>query len=221
MFPSAKGTLTVRIDGTETIYDLYDDYQKIDIKLESGYYEELRLTKDRRNWLFEVRRKNSQMASDNFRPTSTISVIPSTARNLEPTRIIEPTKTSIPSSKITSFSSCLQPCNGNNSIRTFPSATQTIYVQWAYENIPIGAKYTRRFTQAGREWARYDCAWPGPTTGIENQVKITEPNGLHSGVWEMTILINDVVVMKEQIEIQGNWTFWDPAGTFTKCYGIR
>jgi hypothetical protein len=48
-------------------------------------------------------------------------------------------------------------------------------------------------------------------------IKLTEPGGLKSGVWEMTVASNDVVLLKKQITVVGNWNFWDPAGTINAC----
>lgn len=53
MFPNADGTLTVRIDGNDVIYDLGGN-EDINIHLDSGYYKEVNLQKTGKNWLFEV-----------------------------------------------------------------------------------------------------------------------------------------------------------------------
>lgn len=122
--------------------------------------------------------------------------------------------------RIYGFSACLQSCNGTNATRVLPEGTTKIYAQWNYENIPIGADYTRTWTMNGREWIRYACTWPGPTTGIDT-VTLTEPKGLHSGIWEVTISVNGAVLLQEQIQVQGKWDYWDPAGSFNSCYGQR
>jgi hypothetical protein len=72
----------------------------------------------------------------------------------------------------------------------------------------------------GNEWVRYDCTWPGPINGTDT-ITLTEPDGLHSGSWEVTITVNEVVILREQIEVLGNWTYWSPAGTFFTCYGKK
>lgn len=70
----------------------------------------------------------------------------------------------------------------------------------------------------GREWIKYDCIWTGNESGRDT-LALTEPKGLHSGTWEVTISINGDVVLREQIFISGNWNYWDPAGTLHTCYG--
>jgi serine/threonine protein kinase len=115
------------------------------------------------------------------------------------------------------FSTCLQPCNGTNSTRALPEGATRIYAQWSYENIPIGVSYTRTWTMNDREWIRYTCTWPGPTTGTDT-VTLTEPKGLHSGTWEVTITIDGVVLLKGQVLVEGDWDYWDPAGSFNRCY---
>lgn len=73
----------------------------------------------------------------------------------------------------------------------------------------------------GREWARYTCIWTGASSGTETQVTISEPDGLHSGTWQVRILIDDVELVNEKFEVVGNWTFWEPGGNFDTCYGKR
>jgi hypothetical protein len=72
----------------------------------------------------------------------------------------------------------------------------------------------------GLEWVRYDCTWPGPSSGID-ELSLSEPDGLHSGTWEVTITIDDEVIMSEQVYIDGNWSYWEPAGVFDTCYGKK
>jgi hypothetical protein len=52
-FPNAEGTLTVRIDGRDTVYDLQGQ-ENIHINLESGYYKQIDLRKNGNNWYLEV-----------------------------------------------------------------------------------------------------------------------------------------------------------------------
>jgi hypothetical protein len=124
--------------------------------------------------------------------------------------------------RIYNFFVCSQPCDetGANASRTFPGGIKKIYARWSYENIPVGAQYTRAWTMDGQEWVRYNCTWPGPETGVDT-VTLTEPDGLHSGTWEVTIAIDGVTLLREQIVVEGNWTFWTPAGEFNTCYGKR
>ena len=116
------------------------------------------------------------------------------------------------------FSACQEPCNGNNSTKSFPGAIKNIYVQWNYENIPFGAEYVRSWAMDEKEWIRYECSWNGSESG-QDSVILSEPKGLHSGTWELTISVAGKTLLKEQIYISGNWDYWDPAGTLHNCYG--
>jgi hypothetical protein len=118
------------------------------------------------------------------------------------------------------FQACLEPCNGFNSPINFPERTTRIYVQWRYEYIPIHSRYIRIWSQGGREWVRYECEWPNNSSGTE-KVTLTEPDGLHSGEWLLTVLINNQVLLSETIDVLGNWNYWSPAGYFNTCYGKR
>lgn len=123
-----------------------------------------------------------------------------------------------PAPKILSFSTCLQACDGTNSAKFFPEKVTKIYAQWDYENIPTGARYIRSWKMQGKEWVRYDCIWPGPTTG-SNMVTLEEPDGLHSGTWEVSISVNGVTLVQEEVFIAGNWNFWYPVGIINSCFG--
>lgn len=121
--------------------------------------------------------------------------------------------------RMDNFSACEQPCNGSNSTRNFPEASTKVYVEWDYDNIPYGARYIRTWTLNGKEWIKYDCIWTGAESGRDT-VKLTEPQGLHSGEWELKIEVNGIILLTEQINLGGNWSYWDPAGTINNCYGI-
>jgi hypothetical protein len=133
---------------------------------------------------------------------------------------------SIPTSKpipgIYGFYTCQAPCqpDGSNSITAFPEKTTIIYVSWNFENFPANAHYIRAWNSNGDEWIRYDCTWPGPSTG-NDAVTLTEPGGLRSGTWEIAIDVNGQVVLKRQIFIEGSWDYWSPAGIVDACYGKR
>lgn len=116
------------------------------------------------------------------------------------------------------FQACLLPCNGQNYVSTFPEGIQKIHFQYNYENIPAGASFTRTWSMDGREWIRYICNWDGPPTGIE-QLRFTEPKGLYSGVWTVTVWVNNEIILQEYITITGDWTYWDPAGIKYSCRG--
>jgi len=139
--------------------------------------------------------------------------------NVQPNEPVVPQATpQIPSPHIYNFSACTNPCDGSNSTRNFSEALTKIYLQWDYENIPYGASYIRKWTMGGNEWIKYDCTWNGSESGHDS-VSLTEPKGLHSGTWEVTIIVNGQVLLSEQIYISGNWDYWDPAGTLNSCYG--
>jgi hypothetical protein len=156
-------------------------------------------------------------------PTSTPIIPPATRdTSAEPTEeTIEPTADQgAPSTN--NFFTCTGPCiyDGSNDQGSFSERTEIIYFQFEYENFPVGASYTRWWTRNGVEWARYQCAWPGPESGLE-QITLTEPNGLASGTWQVTITIDGVIVLQETLVVQGTWNYWDPAGFFSACYGKR
>lgn len=132
------------------------------------------------------------------------------------------TATAVPGAVVEDLFFCLEPClpNGSNAVSVVSAGITQIYVRWSYENFPNGANYVRRWTNDGQEWVRYQCIWPGPSSGVD-EVPLTEPAGLRSGVWEVSILLDDVVVAQEQLTVTGNWTFWSPAGVFNSCYGRR
>ncbi|MBX3013598.1 MAG: hypothetical protein KF832_18905 [Caldilineaceae bacterium] len=134
-----------------------------------------------------------------------------------------PIATSTPAAQIQNFATCLDPCrgDGSNRRRTFPERTTKVHLTWLFRNFPIGAHYTRAWTLVGKgEWTRYDCIWPGPDAGTEN-IALAAPNGLHSGTWEVTITVDETVVLREQLVVEGRWGLWDPPGLFTTCYGTR
>lgn len=133
---------------------------------------------------------------------------------------LTPTVEGAPSTK--NFYTCTGPCiyDGSNHQTTFGERSKIIYFTFEYENFPAGASYTRWWTRNGVEWARYQCAWPGPESGVE-QITLTEPNGLASGTWEVTITMDGIIVLQETLVVQGTWSYWDPAGFFSACYGKR
>jgi len=124
--------------------------------------------------------------------------------------------------EITEIYTCSETCSkdGSNSINVFPEKTKRIFLQWSFYNIPLGAHYDRIWTKDGKEWARYSCNWDGPSSGTD-LITLTEPAGLASGKWTMTISVEGIVIAEKTIEIKGNWEYWDPAGEFYTCYGKR
>jgi len=143
-------------------------------------------------------------------PTVAMAVVQSSTAD-----ILIPSPTATP--KIWDVSFCAEPCNGKNKTYIFPERTTRIYMQWQYENIPPNAHYVRSWSWEGNEWVRYDCNWDGPQTG-EDSVILKEPQGLRSGTWEVTIAIEDDLVMRERLFIEGNWDYWAPAGVYYVCH---
>lgn len=120
--------------------------------------------------------------------------------------------------RVFDFQVCSEPCNGSNHQDTFPQKIESIYVTWNYENIPQGAHYVRTWSLDGREWVRYDCTWNGASSGQEKVNPLAEPRGLASGVWEMVIRVDNEVLLREEITVQGRWDYWNPAGVYHSCY---
>jgi len=120
--------------------------------------------------------------------------------------------------KIYDFQTCTSLCTGQNNSMSFSEGIKKIYAQFNYENFPSGAKYVRTWSLNGMEWIRYSCNWDGPKTGTE-VLTLKEPQGLRSGTWEITIMVNNEVVLRDQITVNGNWNYWDPAGTINACHG--
>lgn len=149
-------------------------------------------------------------------PTNTETSTPTTTVALTTT---SPTANP-PMPRIYNFIACKEPCNGGNSSTSFASVMTKIYLEWDYENIPYGASYIRKWTMDGREWIKYDCTWTGSENGRES-IKLTEPKGLHSGTWELTIIVDGNVLLSEQINVSGSWDYWNPAGTLNSCYGTN
>ncbi len=167
--------------------------------------------------------------------TSTVEA-PVDAPTMTPSPTAAPTATATPSPTPTSTATatpaaqavfsdvyfCEQPCNadGSNASTVFAGGTDIIYVRWRYENVPTGARYQRIWESNGQEWAHYDCTWPGPSSAVES-ISLSDPGGLRSGEWKVTILLDGEMVMQETITLTGSVTHWDVAGEFDSCYGKR
>jgi hypothetical protein len=145
----------------------------------------------------------------------TPTILPPTISNTPP-----PPPTAASNIFIFSFQSCPTRCTGQNSQSDFPEGTKIIYLQWQYQNIPLNAHYVRTTKLGDRTWANYDCFWPNSPSGIEEET-LTEPNGLASGDWILTIYVNDELLLNQTIHVEGNWTYFDPAGSFQTCTGKR
>jgi serine/threonine protein kinase len=160
--------------------------------------------------------------ADTSTPWPTNPPVPAVA--VQPTNIPYPTAippTPRPVMQISNFYACSSDCraDGSNSQDTFPEKITKIYLRWDFQNIPQGAHYRRTWTNGGRVWVQYDCIWPGPSNGT-SITPITEPDGLASGTWEVTIDVDGQVLITKDIFISGSWTYFTPAGTSNKCFGF-
>lgn len=158
-----------------------------------------------------------------FPPSPTPATAPSgTVQSATPSPAsvssLPPTSTVIGSAAAFDFQTCPTLCNGTNASDSFSAGVKKIYAQFNYDHFSPGIKYVRTWSLNGMEWIRYSCNWDGPTSGTE-VLTLTEPEGLHSGIWVMTILLNDTVILRGEVSVLGNWTYWAPAGTINACHG--
>lgn len=161
-------------------------------------------------------------------PSKTASPTPLPTKTTTSTPIPTSTATALPTATPTAgarFSTiyfCVDECqaDGSNAQTTFPGGTTRLFVLWNYENIAIGAHYERLWYNNGRLWAHYECIWPGPTAGVD-LITLTDPDGLHSGLWEMEIRIDGQLAAREEITLTGDHISWDPPGRFDSCYGKK
>ncbi len=161
-------------------------------------------------------------------PTATLTPTPTDTPTATPTPTSTPTETPTPTPTPRASFGDAHFCWGerckpdySNELTTFPGGITRIFTEWAYENVPIGARYERIWISNGETYVHYDCRWPGPTSGIDNNVVLLNTSGLRSGVWELVIRIDDEEVLRESITLTGNFTVWTPVGIFTTCYGTR
>jgi eukaryotic-like serine/threonine-protein kinase len=131
---------------------------------------------------------------------------------------LTPSATAEPLPRVLEFRACPETClpDGSNAVETFPEKTARVYLHWRYENFPIGAAYTRTWSSRNELWVKYECAWPGPPSGEEN-ISLREPEGLRGGYWEVTITVNEIVVLSESVFVEGAWELWTPPGTIGRC----
>ena len=110
--------------------------------------------------------------------------------------------------------------DGSNHQATFPERTEEIFFRFDYEDFPIKAPYVRKWTKDGMLWAQYSCLWPGPEAGTD-EISLTDPNGLDSGIWTVEITVNGEKVLEQTLLIDGTYSHWDPPGYFNGCYGKK
>lgn len=151
------------------------------------------------------------------KPTATTEEMIPTDTKQAPTSTPMLTPTPPVAAQFSAFVLCPRACKPNEDTRIFPEGIKKIYAQWRYANVPVGAHYVRSLTLEDMgDWIKYDCIWPGPATG-EDQVVLSEPQRFHSGTWEMTISIDDTLLLQETFVVQGNNQEWSPIGTIASC----
>lgn len=138
-----------------------------------------------------------------------------------PTKPTTPTDTPDMFPRTSNFMACQTACEGDRdrNMPSFPPDIKKLYLEWDYENFPKGAHYIREWNVNGSLWARYDCTWNGSMNGTETRVTLTDPAGLDSGFWTLTIIVDDKVALMQSFEVAGNRHNGDPPLYFTSCYG--
>lgn len=133
-----------------------------------------------------------------------------------------PTAISLPDPATSNFFTCEEECkeDGSNHQPTFPEKTSEIFLRFDYEEFPIKAPYVRKWTKDGILWAQYTCLWEGPESGTE-EISLTDPNGLASGIWTIEITVNGEKVLEQTLLIDGSYSYWAPPGFFNGCYGKK
>ena len=164
----------------------------------------------------------AEVSAPTTTPTPSTTATPTASATPTATPSATPTLTPTPGPAFSGVYFCMEACapDGSNATTTFPGASTRIYTHWQYQDIPVGSHYERIWTNQGDLWAHYDCTWPGPSSGVDT-VTLTDPAGLRSGIWEVTIRVDGQVAMQEQITLTGNVQRWSPAGYFDSCYGKR
>jgi len=139
-----------------------------------------------------------------------------------PTAVISPaqaSQTAAATPRIYDFSACLSTCTGSNGLTTFPANTETIYISWKWVNIPPGAHYVRTWTHETKGvWKTYDCAWDQPSAGEKDIRFFDIAGGLASGVWTLTMTVNNQVILEQKLTIQGTNQHWDPSSPISGCF---
>ncbi len=119
---------------------------------------------------------------------------------------------------IYNFAACLEPCLDDLSNRrdVFPERIEKIHLRFNYDWIPPGSDYARVWKNGGDEWVRYQCKWDGPENGVFD-TSLREPAGFRSGDWTMETYVNGQLIAQNSFTVQGNYTYWDVAGTINGC----
>jgi hypothetical protein len=93
----------------------------------------------------------------------------------------------------------------------FPEKTSEIFVSADYSGMMPDQSYIRAWSFGDQEWIRYNCVWRGPESGTFN-FRLWDSGGLRSGVWTMTISIDQAIVAQAKVSIEGTFDYWAPAG---------
>lgn len=156
--------------------------------------------------------------------TGTPTQTPTVTHTPTPTQTATPSPTATPTVWFGDAHFCWgEPCTPDysNELSEFPGGITRIFTEWRYENIPPDARYERIWLSNGELYVHYDCTWPGPSSGLDDNVVLLNSSGLRSGEWELIIRINRQEVLHESIVLSGNYSVWTPIGYFDSCYGTR
>lgn len=113
------------------------------------------------------------------------------------------------------FMRCDGPCTDNSTpvVSPVPEQNRRMFVQWEYNNIPVGATYTRSWKVLGKgEWVRHECEWAGPSDGIQRSTIYGGEGGLYSGTWELVITVEGEEILRETVKVAGDTKYWAPLG---------
>ncbi|MBE2223801.1 MAG: protein kinase [Anaerolineae bacterium] len=146
-----------------------------------------------------------------------------TIKTPTPTPIPTPTPTPIPpdsglSPRMWNARFCMSTClnDGSNAVYSLPANSTQVFVKWEYENVPVGAAYTRSWRSNGDLWVVYDCAWNGPVSGTDEIRLWDREVGLRAGEWEMTVTVNGETVLQDSIIVEGNNNLFLPVSPLVK-----
>ena len=123
-----------------------------------------------------------------------------------------------PEPSVYNFAVCLEPCTANLSNRqsSFPEKIERIYLRFNYDWISAGSEFARVVKHNGQEWVRYQCTWSGTENGVY-ETSLREPAGFRSGEWTIEVYVDGLLISQNTFSIEGNYDYWDPAGTIDKC----
>ncbi len=158
-------------------------------------------------------------ATDNPLPTDApTDVPPSPVPATEPPVVA----TMRPEPRAFGFRACGVNCAPGVDTRVYPAGTTAVQTEWAYENVDPGSNYQRIWTNLarGEEWVRYDCTWDGPPSGVQN-ITLQEVDLLHSGFWQVQVIVEGQELLRERIFIEGDVDYWCAPGVVRACSGTK